>query len=323
MAIKAKKMFKNYRELSFEQRTLFNTKISLIINVILAIAKFILAIFYGVFFTIAALVNVFVFFAKVECYLGVEKAHKRSFEARNLLTSIFLLSMGIMYSIYMARFLITDMKANDYGMIISIIIALVSFIEISIAIVGCFKAAGRGHYYRNIKLINLCSAFTAIVLTEVALMAFAAEKDSSFINGLFGLLVGLIIILISIYMLIAPKISLVDKEHNKYILKENAIDLIEEDIIKIKLTSSRFYADYYYEAKKENNVIEGTLKRGKLPILKWKLWILIIVFTLSEILIFPYAIGAFVNYIKNAKLIIKLDKKMEEKNYIKLEEVKE
>lgn len=323
MAKGAKGIFKDYRALSFEQRTLYNTKISLILNGLLAIGKFVLAIFYGVFFTISALVNVFVFFAKVECYLGVEKSHKRSFEFRNLLTSIFLLSMGLMYSIYMARFLITDMKATDYGMIISIIIAMVSFIELSVAIIGCFKAAGRGHYYRNIKLINLSSAFTAIALTEVALMTFAGEGDSSFINGLFGLIVGLFIILIAIYMLFAPKISLVDKEHNKYILKENSNNLIKEENIKIKLTSSKFYADYYYEAKKDNNIIDGYLIKGKIPIFKWKIWVLIIVFTLSEILIFPYVIGAFINYVKNAKLIKKLDMIMLEKNYIKLEEVKE
>jgi hypothetical protein len=75
--------------------------------------------------------------------------------------------------------------------------------------------------------------------------------------------------------------------------------------------------------EKDNNIIDGYLTKGKIPIFKWKVWALIIVFTLSEILIFPYAIGAFVNYVKNSKLINKLDEIMLEKNYIKLEEVEE
>ena len=56
---------------------------------------------------------------------------------------------------------------------------------------------------------------------------------------------------------------------------------------------------------------------------KWNIWIKILVFTLSEILIFPYAVGALVSYFKNGKLVSHLDKKMAEIGYIKIRESEE
>ena len=198
------RIVKYYKSLSFKEKTVFTAKISILMNLFLGIGKTILSFFFGVFFMVAAIVNYFIMLTKLECYLGIKYPKKKSFEYRNKCIGVFLFIAGLEYAIYMGRMIFTNVRIMDYDMILGIIIACVAFVELGIAIKGCFNSYGKGHYYRNIKLTSLCSALTAIVLTEVALTSFASEVDLKFVNGIVGMIVGIIIILISIYVLIAP-----------------------------------------------------------------------------------------------------------------------
>lgn len=305
-----------YRGLSFKERTIFTTKFSILLNLLLGVGKIILSFFFSIFFLVAGIVNIFIMLTKLECYLGVKYPEKKTFEYRNRCVGIFLLIAGLEYSIYMARMVFTDTSIMSYDMILGIIIACVSFVELAIAIKGCFKSYGKGHYYRNIKLTSLCSALTAIVLTEVALTSFASETDLRVINGIVGMIVGVIIVLISIYVFVSPRISIVDREHNVYKLKEN-VEPIKEKEIRIKLTNSKFYRDYVYVAKVDKDIIDGHIIQERIPIWSWNIYVLILVCVLSEILIFPYAFGALVYHFKCGNIIKKLDNKMLEMGYEK------
>ena len=315
--MKAIQLINYYRILSFKEKTIFTTKFSILFNLLLGIGKVILSFFFGVFFLVSAIVNFFVMLAKLECYLGVRHPDKKSFDYRNKCVSVFLFIAGIEYVVYMARMIFTDVEIMKYDMILGICVACVSFVELFLAIRGCFKSYGKGHYYRNIKLISLCSALTAIVLTEVALTSFASKTDLRVINGLVGMIVGIIIILISIYVFVAPKISIVDKEYNTYKLKENGLPIKDKEI-RIKLTNSKFYRDYVYVGKVDNNIIDGHIVQEKSPIFSWNIYLFILVIVLSEILIFPYAVGALVFHFKNRNIINDLDNKMSEKGYKKI-----
>ena len=167
--------------------------------------------YFGIFFLVAGFVNIFVMLSKLECYLGERDYRSVAFERRNRRIGIFLLLSGIIYVVYMSRLLLTDVYIFEYDMILGICVALVSFVELTFAIKGCFNAYGKGHYYRNIKLISLCSALTAIVLTQIAITSFATKVDTRLLNGLFGLVVGIVIVLISCYIFVAPRISLIGK----------------------------------------------------------------------------------------------------------------
>ena len=301
-------------------KTVFSTKFSIIFNFVLAIAKFILAIvFKNVFFVATGVLNIFFMLSKYECYSGIKYPNKSSFFYRNMMTGIFLMCAGIQYMIYMGRMLYSDIDLMKYDMFLGISIACVSFIELAIAIKGCFNSFGKGHYYRNIKTINLCSAFTAIVLTEVAIMSFASQTDSRFIDGIFGISVGGLIVLIAIFIFVAPKVSILDREHNIYkaINKEN---IIKEEKIEISLTSSKFYGNYTYIAIKKDNLIDGHIVKGRSPLFGWNIYLKILIIVLSEILIFPYAGGALIFYFKNGKLIKELDDKMISIGYKKISE---
>lgn len=310
------KIVNYYRSLSFQEKTVFTAKLSILMNLVLGIGKTILSFFFGVFFLVAAIVNYFIMLTKLECCLGIKYPNKKSFEYRNKCIGVFLFIAGLEYAIYMGRMIFTNVSVMDYDMILGIIIACVAFVELAIAIKGCFNSYGKGHYYRNVKLTSLCSALTAIVLTEVALTSFASEVDLRFVNGLVGMIVGIIIILISIYVLIAPKISILDKEYNMYILKDNQKQILDNQI-RIKLTNSKIYRNYVYLGNVSENKIEGHIIQEKSPIWSWNVYILILVIVLSEILIFPYAIGALIFHLKCRNIINELDDYMLEKGYKK------
>lgn len=316
-----KNIVKHYRTLTYKEKLVFMTMFSIVLNFILAIGKIILSFFNGVFFLVAGIVNILILISKLQCYLGVKKPNKKSFKYRNNMISIFLSLAGIEYGIYMARLVFTDVSVMDYSAWLSINIALVSFVEMGFAIYGCFKTYGIGHYYRNIKLINMCSALTAMCLTEVALTSFASEVDTRVIDGILGMSVGFVIVLIALFIYLAPIFSIVDKEYNVY-KKQEKSDTINTETIEIKLTNSKFYGDYLYVGKVKDDIIEGHIVKGKTPIWKYNIYIKITMIVLSEILIFPYAIGALVFYFKNYKVIDKLDKIMENKGYKKIKNYK-
>lgn len=313
--MKIKEWINRYRSMTFENKTEFMLKFSIFSNASFAIGKIILSLFQGVFFFVAGVLNIFIMMSKLECFLGIRNNNKEEFNKRNTLIGLFLLFAGLQYAIYMARLIFSDVETMKYGMILGISIACISFVELGFAIKGIFDVQGKGHYYRNIKIINLCSALTAIVLTEVAIMSFASNVDSRFIDGLFGVVVGFIIVLISIFVFVAPKVSLVDKEYNEYKMIDDSA--IKEDVC-IKLSNSKFYADFYYKGVYEDGFIKGYIEKGKSPIWKWNPFVLALVITLSEILIFPYAVGALVSYFQNYKLLNVLDFKMKDLGYVKV-----
>lgn len=307
------KYIEQYKKMSFEEKTIFSTKFSILFNALLAVGKFIISFFSSFFMIAAAIINIFMMLSKVECYYG-EKTKGKDFIYRNKLIGIFVILAGTEYGIYMGRLIYSNVDLMQYDMILGIIIACVSFVELAIAIKGCFNAFGKGHYYRNIKLINLSSALTAMVLTEIAITSFASEEDTRFISGIFGLCVGIIIILIGIYILIAPKISIVDKLQNNY---QSVNETADAEVV-IPLTNSKLYGNYTYKGIVTNKTCKGVIEKGKSPIFKWNIYIKILVIVLSEILIFPYAVGALVFHFKSAKIISILDQTMIEKGYIKI-----
>ncbi len=311
---------KKYRALSFEERTMFHAKFSIGFNLILAVGKIILGFFVNAVFFVTAGVNFFMMLSRFECYLGATKPHLRSFRFRNNIIGTFLTLAGIQYTFYMCMLLISRFETRSYSMLEGTMIAFVSFVELGIAIKGCFNAYGKGHYYRNIKMTNLCSAFTAMALTAMAILSFADSGQNKDFECWFGIGVGIIIMLIGLYVFIAPMISIVDRKHNVYEMTENS-DLITEERFKFKLTHSKFYGNYYYVGRIQGGIVDGTIVEEKNPILRWNIWIKILVIFLSEILIFPYAIGALIFHFKNAGLIKKLDKLMISHGCIRISEI--
>lgn len=315
------KLIKKYKELNFENKTTLMAFLSIILNVALASGKFLICIFKkDIFFLIAGLINLFVLMAKSQCYLGIKNKKNKPFESRNKLTSVFLVLAGLIYSIYMLSLFLFGRTTMKYGMILGIIIALISFIELAIAIRGLFVSFGKGHYYRNIKIINFTGALTAIVMTQIALLSFASNLDHSFINGITGFIVGIIMIILGVHMFTAHKYSIVDREYNEYKLidgKTPSSEKFNESKIEIILRYNYLYGGYKYVASYEKGICKGHIVRMKASFKHINIFIKILAIVLSEILIFPYAIGALIYYFKCYKILEQLDSFMENNNFIK------
>lgn len=175
-----------------------------------------------------------------------------------------------------------------------------------------FKIKGKGHYYRDIKLINLCSALTALMWAELALLSFTRGNETMFISGLSGTLIGFIIICISIYIYFAPKVSLIDREHNVYkqSTDKRTIELGKDNKFELVLFKSKVFGDYVYQANYENNTLDGHIIQTKNYWHKLNIWWKMFIILFSEILIFGYAFWAIVHFFRNINLIKKLDNKM-------------
>lgn len=321
-----KKFVKYYYNKTFEEKIEFSSFFSILSNLILAAGKVLITIYTkSIFFLISGIINLCMGLAKKECYLGIKKKDKNSFKKRNTIVSILVMIAGLMYILYMGRLLIFDVKTTQYTMLMGITIATVSFVEMGLAIAGIIKVKWSGNYYRNIKLINLVSASSALVSTQIAILSFTKTTNANFANGLFGVGVGFFTIILGIFILILPTISMNERTHNEYsylISKEKTINdlktinskykiiINQDNDLKIIFADNKIYGKYYYEAIIENEKIIGDLKHEnhffKELHLVWK----IIIITLSEILIFVWIIGKLINFFKNANLPEKLNKIM-------------
>ena len=187
-----------FRKLPYEEKMLYTTCVSMSMNFLLAIGKVIFGLFYGFLFCISGMVNGFIFLSKHECFMGIKNT-KRRFRERNNRISLFLFVASVIYILYMARLVFFDVKVYDYTLFIGLVIASVSFTEMGVAIYGLIRTKKSGHYYRDIKIINFCSAMTAIVLTQVAIMSFTNADNANMHNGITGMVVGIVILLLSVF----------------------------------------------------------------------------------------------------------------------------
>lgn len=296
-------------------KTIFSSRISIIWNITLALAKLLFSYFGGPFFIISGIVNMLVATSKAICVRGLKEHNQDKFIIRNTFIGVSLLFVGIVYSVYMMRLIVLDVNTFKYDMILGIIIAIISFTELSLSLAGFFNILYHGHYYRNIKIINLSQAIMAMAWTEVAIMSFAHDGDTSLYDGITGVVAGILVSILSIAIFLGPKLSLSDHVYQNYYCK-NQNKRINDKVVKVELTYSKFYPNYYYEGKSNYNIVKGKIKKGKNPIWKWNIFLLIIVLILSEILIFVYFAGWLIHLVKSSKIIKKLDIIMLDKGYI-------
>lgn len=311
---------KKYKGWSLEDKTIFATKISICLHCILAITKSLFAVWNGVFFFIAGCMNVFLMLAKTECYFGIKK-NNRSFKFRNRMVALFLLCASLVYIIYMARLVCFSVPVRKYSPFLAINIAFISFVELGIAIRGLFIISKKGHYYRNIKIINFCSALTAIVLTQVAILSFSSEANHNFVNGMVGIGVGIVILILAVYIYFAPKTSIIDREHNVYrCLQSYPTIEIKDNIFELVLVKSFWYGNYIYRAEYDSGILNGHIYKTSGGFKKLPVIVKIICIILSEILIFVYAGGALIYYFRTIRIIDKLDLYLKNNHFEKIEE---
>lgn len=175
----------------------------------MAIGKIILGIFtFSIFLCVNALYNIGVASAK---YLAVRtntflentrdrKLHRQKiFNIYRNIGAIILIS-GVAYIVSCVR-LFLGYDQTRYTKIIAISIALFTFVELFISIIGAYQTRkNKQPLIEAVKMTNFCSALISLVLTQTALLSFQ-EGNYSFYNGISGTVFGSITICIAIYMI--------------------------------------------------------------------------------------------------------------------------
>ena len=310
---------RKYREMSFEEKTIWKTIVGLCLSALLACGKLVIGLFTDYNLISIAVYTFGILLAKFECVLGA-RSDKMPFERRNLLIAVFLFLSSLIYIGFMCRMFFIERRLKDNGLSYVVLLAFISFCELGFAIAGLLRTKNKGHYYRNIKIINFCVALIAILTTQMAILNMESETNVVDItNAYTGIGVGCFIALCAVYILIAPKTSIIDREHQKFILKDaeknRLIDMGKDGVV-LTLCRSTVYGDYLYRAKIEGDVVEGDIVRGKSLWKRMHILLKILCCILSEILIFVWLIGRGILFVRSAFLPRRLKETMQNNGFL-------
>lgn len=205
-----KDYIKKIKNLDVKTRTIHLLKITLIGNIFLAILKFILS------FTIPSLwffINAwFLTILSLSRFFSIKNYQKQKKCINSLLigyktylhNGILLILLGIMYffvSVYMF-YKGTNTTMHEY---LTYLTALIAFWSVGWSIYGIIKYNKKTNpILLSVKMTNFANALTSIVLTQVVLLdTFSGRSDLQKVNGLTGIVVSIIIMIMGIYMIIS------------------------------------------------------------------------------------------------------------------------
>lgn len=187
---------------------------TLVINFIIAIAKFILAIYLpSLWFAVNA---GFAFILFISRFITIKKYNMlKSLQNENeklkyeykayAQNGVMLILLGVMYFCVSSYMYYNGINTNIHEYI-TYLVASISFYSIGMAIYGMVKyKRNREPILKSIKITNFASALTSIVLTQVVLLDTFAMQYNSSINGCTGMGVSIIIMLLGLYMILGIK----------------------------------------------------------------------------------------------------------------------
>ena len=216
-------LFNYFKKLKKQDRVMFFLIFTTIGNIFMATVKFVLSLtlpslwFFinSIFMIILSVARFFSIrdYRKIKLINNKKEIQKIGY--KNYLTNgILLVVLGIMYffvNVYI-YYKGTNTTMHEY---LTYLVALVAFWSIGSAIYGMIKYK-RNHepILKAVKLTNFANALTSIMLTQIVLLDTYAKTEvynSNLMNGLTGISVGIIIIILGLYMIIGiNKINKID-----------------------------------------------------------------------------------------------------------------
>lgn len=208
------KLIEHFKQLKKEDRVMFFLIFTTIGNIFIALVKFVLSLTLpSLWFFINAIFMIILSFARffsIKDYsktkLIQDKEEIQKIGYKNYLNNgILLVVLGIMYffvNVYI-YYKGTNTTMHEY---LTYLVALVAFWSIGSAIYGMIKYK-RNHtpILKAVKLTNFANALTSIMLTQIVLLdTYANTKvyNSNLMNGLTGMGIGIVIIILGLYMII-------------------------------------------------------------------------------------------------------------------------
>ncbi len=315
-------LLRKYNKLSFEQKTIYKTIIGLCFSAALACGKLVVGLFTDYNLISVAVYTFGLLLAKLECVLGV-KTNRLTFKQRNILIAVFLFVSSVFYIGFMCRMFFIERHIRNRSMVFVLILAFISFAELGFGIAGLFRTKSKGHYYRNIKIINFCVAIIAILTTQMAILNMTSETGVvDMANAYTGIGVGIFIALCAVYILFAPKTSVIDREHNVFVIvnyeKNELIDL-DAETVNIRLSQSAIHGAYIYRAAICGDIIDGRIGREQSLWKRMHVFWKVMCCVLSEILIFVWLISRLLYFFRSVNLPKRLEIEMKNNGFAKVE----
>ena len=207
-------LIKKYKQLEKEDRIMLFLIFTTFGNMIIALLKFVLSLtLTSLWFFINALFMIILTFSRffsIKDYGKIrslnDAVEKQRLGYKNYLNNgILLIILGIMYffvNVYI-YYKGTNTTMHEY---LTYLVALVAFWSIGSAIYGMIKyKRNNSPIIKAVKLTNFANALTSIMLTQIVLLDTYANTNaynSNLMNGLTGMSVGIIIIVLGLYMII-------------------------------------------------------------------------------------------------------------------------
>ena len=218
---KIKTLILKYKNLEYKKRTSLHNRITLISNLVWAVLKFVLAFFIeSIFISLSAFYTIFIALAKTAYFDGQKSRTSVYSERKHVKRIAFsLLLASIAYLAYFIQLFMTP-EEKTYQLIPAIGLATIAFCEITFSIIGIFKSKKtKDLLFTSLKFINLASALSSIVLTQIALLSLEVPSSISVLyNTITGMIVGLATAIIAIFMFVMGKYKFAN---TKPLLKNN------------------------------------------------------------------------------------------------------
>lgn len=180
-----------YRSLDQRKKVIYKTASLLILAFFWAALKMAVSAYEkSLFLFLSALFSFFLIASKSFALVGFIKDKDAASKKYAIASSAFLSLSGVFYAAFNLR-LAFGYFPNDYGNILSISIALGSFLMIVLSIVGLAKKKGKNVYLRILNWISFASALTDLMLTQMALLMFTSPEMDQIYNLYFALGIGL------------------------------------------------------------------------------------------------------------------------------------
>lgn len=203
-----------------KQKVLRLTWVACGVNFILGTGKLALGIFaFSPFTCVSAFYTYSMMLAKLCALFGLDKSKRRQL-AHYHVSALILLVASVLFSLYSTS-LIFSPKVSHYHFYIAIGIAAFTFTEIGLNLRGMLiERKNKSMLLYAVKMESLASSLICLVLTQKALLSssYSGEQVAlSKFHGAFGLLMGTIATLMSIWMLHKGRIwKIREEEHDSH-----------------------------------------------------------------------------------------------------------
>lgn len=217
------KYFKFFKQLKNEDRIMFFLIFTTIGNLFMAIVKFVLSLTLpSLWFFINSIFMFVLSFARFFSITDYQRIRLVDDEEKiaeigykNYLNNGILLIILVIMYFFVNVYIYYKGTNTNMPEFITWLVAFFAFWSIGSALYGIIKYRGnRNPILKAVKQTNFATALTSIVLTQIVLLDTYAETNlynSNLINGLTGICVGILIIILGLYMIVGiNKINKID-----------------------------------------------------------------------------------------------------------------